>query len=307
MPEITEVCYTALYLNKYLNNSEITNIEILGGRYKRHKGSLKNLINFKNNLPLRINNINSKGKFMWFELSNNTNNYYIMNTFGLSGSWRFSQKDNNNVAFTIKKKDKNIFLYFNDPRNFGTIQLTPSIITLNKKLNSLGDDLLKVNFTNKEFYERIEKIIDKNKKNGNKEIAQILMDQKNTGIGSGIGNYLSAEILYNAKISPHTKLKSFYEDRLLSNKLAHSIKYIIKLAFLTSNVGYMEKLDPQISKYIEKTRNSKLYNFLPDVKIGNAIFKFNVYRQTKDPHDNTVITSTIVNGRKTYWVPTVQS
>src|SRR5690606_16237701 len=102
-----------------------------------------------------------------------------------------------------------IKLYFNDVRNFGNMEITNNIEILNNKLNSLAPDFLKEDFTNNEFHQMIVSYVHVNNKLSqarmNKEIVKVLMDQNS--IGSGIGNYLVAEILFKAKISPYTKLK----------------------------------------------------------------------------------------------------
>jgi len=75
----------------------------------------------------------------------------------------------------------------------------------------------------------------KNKTRYNKEIVRVLMEgqKKDNGIGSGLGNYLTVEILYNAKISPYKKLGEIYDSKKLTKSLSNSIKYIVKLCFLT--------------------------------------------------------------------------
>ena len=65
MPEGPEVKYLVDSLNKKYKNKFISDINILGGRYKRHK----NLVNYeeiKKILPLKILSINSHGKFFYW-------------------------------------------------------------------------------------------------------------------------------------------------------------------------------------------------------------------------------------------------
>jgi formamidopyrimidine-DNA glycosylase len=319
MPEAIEVTLTALHLNHKLKGKEITDISILGGRYSRHP--LMGLVTMKKLFPLEIKKVKSKGKFMWFELSDKQGgNHYIMNTYGLEGMWTFDKRPHSNVLFKIKNKEKNkdYTLYFTDQRNFGTIAFTSDRDILGKKLQEIGEDLLKMPFSDVEFHDRIERIIkDKNgkiiKSKANKEIVKILMDQTVTGgVGSGIGNYLASNILYKAKISPYRKLKEFYDDEKLSDQLAEAIRYEMKLAYMTEDIGYMDHLDKKMTKFVDKLRSqikknpNHKYNFQSDTKIGNAKFKFDVYRQKTDPKGNPVKRDVIIKGRGTYWVPDVQ-
>lgn len=312
MPEVVEVCLTAIFLNSKLKNKNITDIIIHGGRYKRH--GMDNLSYFKKSLPIKINKVDSKGKFMWFELSNGQDMIFIMNTFGLEGEWGFTKKKHSNVEFIIQNKS----LYFTDSRNFGTITITNSEEVFCNKHSSLAPDFLKTDFTNKEFYNRIEDyILDKNgnilKSRANKEIIKILMTQNEpASLGSGLGNYLSVEVLYRAQISPHKKMLDLYRDKNLCNKLAQSIKYITKLSFMTADIGYLEHLDIKMTGFIKNLRNTinenkkHKYHFHPSVNINNNVFKFKVYRQKTDSKGNKVKGDKIINGRTTYWVPTVQ-
>ncbi|CAH6421232.1 Formamidopyrimidine-DNA glycosylase [uncultured virus] len=311
MPEVVEVFFTAIYLNNKLKNKQIREINILKGRYtKQH---LNGLSSFKKNLPLKIKKIQSKGKFLWFELSGKNGNYYILNTLGMTGEWGFQKNENSNISFNIEDPNSNkVKLYFTDYRNFGTVILTKNVKKLEAKKNKLAPDFLTDSFDNEEFYQRIKNFITKkneiNQIKANKNIVSVLMDQ--TALGSGIGSYLAQEQLFKAKISPHKKLIEFYNDKKLSDQLAYSIKYIIKLAYLTATIGYMEHLNPNMKNFIERFRakiknNPKnKYNFHPEIDINNDVFSFKIYRQKLDPIGNKVLTDkTLVKGRTIYYSP----
>lgn len=319
MPESIEVTLTTLHLNHKLRSKVMTDIEILGGRYSRHP--LGGLASMRKAFPLTIKRALSKGKFMWFELADRRgNDYYLMNTYGMEGMWNFQPRPHSNVLFKVydPKKKKKHTLYFTDQRNFGTLCFTTDRNVLAIKLQSMGEDLLRTPFGSEELYDRIEHLVKNksgtyNKSKANKEIVKVLMDQtRSGGIGSGIGNYLASNILYKAGISPYKTLKEIYQDRDLVKKLSDAIKYEIKLAYMTEDVGYMDHLDPKIEKFVKRLRNQikknsrHKYNFHPDVKLGRNKFKFYVYRQKKDPKGNTVKRDVIIKGRGTYWSPTIQ-
>lgn len=319
MPEAIEVTLTALHLNHKLKGKIIQDINILGGRYSRHP--LEGLATMKKLFPLEVKKVKSKGKFMWFELADKAgNHHYLMNTFGLEGMWTFDKRSHSHVLLKVydKNKKKQYTVYFTDQRNFGTVAFTSDRNVLAQKLQSIGEDLLRTPFSDEEFYDRIEQLVkDKNgkinKSKANKEIVKVLMDQTTTGgIGSGIGNYLASNILYRAKISPHRKLKDIYDNRKLADRLAQSIKYEMKVAFLTEDVGYMDHLDNKMAKFVNRLREqvksnpNHKYNFHPDTKIGNKKFQFYVYRQKTDPKGHPVQRDVIIKGRGTYWSPSVQ-
>ena len=75
--------------NLLLKNKKLIDIKIINGRYKKHKPfELYELI--KKNLPLKLINVKTKGKFIYIEFEKS---FYILNTLGLSGGWAF-QKNN---------------------------------------------------------------------------------------------------------------------------------------------------------------------------------------------------------------------
>lgn len=296
MPEVCEIVLTAHYLLSKLKNKYITKIDILSGRYTHQKLEGKNLISKYS--PLKIKNINTKGKFLWFELLNEKNNkyVYIMNTFGLTGSWSFEESRFSRISFNIKNNGK---LYYNDMRNFGTIKIVDDKEILDNKLNKLSPDLLKTDFTNKEFIEWVNGY-----KNQNDLIIKVLMKQERS-LGSGLGNYLAPEILYKAKISPYRTLKSLTNKEI--NRLSKNIKYVVKLCYYNNSIGYMENFGNFIERHRKGIDKGKYPNYHKNVKLNkNDEFKFNVYRQKKDPYGNPVSASKIINSRTTYWVPNIQ-
>ena len=63
MPEINEVRKYADFLNEKLKHKQITEINILNGRYKKHE-PFELYHELKNHLPLKVLNVQTKGKFL---------------------------------------------------------------------------------------------------------------------------------------------------------------------------------------------------------------------------------------------------
>ena len=307
MPELIEVLVTGQFLNLKTKNKIITNINIIGGRYKKHKNSLKGYELVKQNLPLKINEINTKGKFLWFELENYNNKLYLLNTFGMSGRWSFKKENHSNIELVLKSKNKKYSLYFSDQRNFGTI-VFGNKKKLSEKLNHLAPDFLKEKLNSNILKKRISNYLKISSKRKNVKIIKVLMSQNNKdGIGSGIGNYLAPEILYRAKISPHKTMDEIYNNDKLIKKLAKSIKYIVKLAYINNDVGYMVNFISFSKKHRKLIKDEKLPNYHKSIKIKkNEFFDFIIYKQNKDPLGNLVKKEKIVFGRTTHWVPDIQ-
>lgn len=221
-------------------------------------------------MPLKINNINCKGKFIWFEFENDWSAWI---TFGMTGRFTLNENLNhNNVSFVFNKFN----IYYNDIRNFGTIIFNNDPEELNKKLKLLGPDI----FNRNEFTLDIIKYLLKKKIYQNKEIGIILMEQK---FISGIGNYLRAEILYNAKINPFNKICS-----LKKNDIINLYNSIIKIS--------RESYNKQVKTYVTDNKESNKYT--------NG-YEYMVYQRLKDKYGNIVINEKL--GKRTiWWVPNIQ-
>lgn len=171
---------------------------------------------------------------------------------------------------------KKVHCIFFDTLSYGTINVSNDINKLNKKLNSLGPDIMDIDTDFDLFNERINKI-------QNKKIGNVIVNQK---IISGIGNYLRADILWMAKISPH---------RLIKNLSRAEIKKIYQASRdLTWGVYDMKK-----GKKLEIiSKNAKLPR---DYKRD-----FFVYYEDEDIYGNKVKKEELYEGsqkRIIYWVP----
>ena len=282
MPEVSEVALTAEILSTHLKNKKLISFDFVAGRFT--KKSPVGYEDFVAALPLKVKKIGSKGKFLWFDLVEKKGNkhWYIMNTFGLTGMWSLFEPNYTKAVLTF---NKNKVAYFSDMRNFGTFKFSSDPSELSNKLNELGPDFLKEDDFDLSDIKKY-KIA----------IVKILMDQKK--VGSGLGNYLTAEILYRAKISPH-RLGNTLSNADIKN-LTHWIKYVTKLSYVNNHIGYMENLENEAEKIKRK-------NYHPDIKLKNKeSFEFLVYRKKTDPQGNKVKADTIIKGRTTYWVPAVQ-
>lgn len=304
MPEGVEVCLTAQYLNLRLNGYKVTNYTVTGGKFAR-----TGILGFADQkLPWKILSVNSKGKALWFQVETDNGIMNILSTFGLVGHWGFEKEEYSHVKLELTDGKNAIQLYYSDFRNFGNMALVDEE-DLNDYINPLAPDLLKESFTDDELFARITASINRSPKAGNAKIVKILLEQKTAAgsIGSGIGNYLVAEILYHAKISPHTELKDIGSNRVLSDTLANSIRWITKLSYLTNRSGYMEHFTHFFDERQKLLEDGLLPIYHPTVKIPKGVvFEYAVYQKKIDPDGNKVFKDKIVSGRSTYWVKTVQ-
>jgi len=234
---------------------------------KRHRN--KDFLKLQRSLPLKITDIDIKGKNIWFKFENGMIMYV---THGMTGAWSFKEDEPqilnkyniHRIEFGFNNGET---LYFNDWNNIATIRIFYNDDELNEKLNDLGSCIFgKVSY--KDFYERFEKKKHKN-------IAVLLLDQS---IVAGIGNYLRADILWKARISPFRK----YSD-LTENEKKRLYKY--------AN-------DIPMFHYKFMKQHGQVF---PPERINT----FMIYRKEHDKYGNTVRRDEL-DGRSIYWVPVLQ-
>jgi DNA-formamidopyrimidine glycosylase len=302
MPEGPEVVIATQYLKTKIIGKTIESVKVLSGKYTRL--ALHGIDLFKRGHTYKIKDIDTKGKFLWFILED-TKTYeqlYIANTFGMTGRWGFYKSGSARVRFKLccKNTNKKYNLYFTDQRNFGNIDILDNLVELEKRIDNLAPDILTGGLSDNDVFNLINKFNTKSKKD--KTLYKVLMDQN--ALVSGIGNYLSAEILFDAKLNPHRKLDVLTIAE--KKKLAHSMRKIVKHSYYDNKTGYMEYYIQFMEKHPVKVDKRIFPNYHPDINIDTS-FEFRVYGRTTDPDGHKIkADDTIIKGRTIYWVPTVQ-
>jgi formamidopyrimidine-DNA glycosylase len=300
MPEGVEIHKYHDFLSQHILHKSIQSIKILGGRYKKH-GAFDYYKELNKECPIKIKNIGTKGKLLYIVLQNN---YIIITTLGLMGGWTYYSNKKRKYLFptlfpgmdndivdayhqrslnhrNIEIKVRGGRLYFYDSLSFGTFTIVRGEDELQKRLKKLGPDIMHSSTTYKVFKEALLK-----SRNLGKVIGNVLVDQKTI---SGMGNYLRADILWVARISPHRKVKTLKERELV--KLYKACKLM--------TVGD--------------------YNFAEAVKRGNVKktdklpYDYNrvfyVYQEDKNVYGNPVKKEELYEGsqkRFIHWVPKIQ-
>ena len=109
------------------------------------------------------------------------------------------------------------------------------------------------------------------------------MDQS---IVSGVGNYVKAEALYLAKISPHRTVSSLTNAELCD--LNAAVRSVLVNSFKSGGATLQSYQD--------------FYG-----EVGDATQRFAVYGRKSDPEGREIIKEQTKGGRTTHWVPQVQS
>jgi len=202
MPEGPEVTAMVDELSKVFKNAKLKEILI---HHNKFKSKIKDMKAFDESLPLKIEEIKNQGKFVYVILSGD---WALGFTPGMTGHFWVPgvTKDFKTAeGYTYNPKYNYVFLettkgnfYFNDPRRFGHFYIYDNKDKKNNlanKLKTLGPDLIKQlpRMSQADFNIQLSKF------RTNKVLADALLEQK---FIAGVGNYIRAEALYRAKISP---------------------------------------------------------------------------------------------------------
>ena len=265
MPEGPEVRKISQALAERVSGRYFESMRIISGRYNKKEPS--GFTRFVNLLPKRIVGVGSHGKFMYWLLDDECS---IWCTLGMSGYWHTTMNTHSRVEF--KLNDGSVF--YNDQRNFGTLKFVRGKFTLIEKLTSLGPDMLAEDVSDQKFIERL-------RTKQRWEITKTLMDQS---VIAGVGNYVKADSLWLAKISPHRQVCDLSDQEL--STLNKAIKHIMRESF---------NRDINKSLYEDPMQVEDRYNS-----------KFLVYNQKTDADGNEVVRETTCDNRTTHWCPAVQ-
>lgn len=209
MPELPEVEAFRTIVAE-CRNKKITALDILDARVIKKVSTTtfkKNLIGYA------FEKVDRKGKYLIISLS--SRKLLIMH-FGLTGFVELTKPDQQ-VRFSCVNFDfgNKKVLHWADIRKFGKLYLVDSIDKISG-LNDLGPDALTLSL--KEFQALVDHQQQKN-------VKAFLMDQK---IIAGIGNEYSDEILFQAGIDPHHKIKDLSPAVL--KKMYRQIKKVLTYA-----------------------------------------------------------------------------
>ena len=328
MPEGVEVRKFADILIHNLVGHSITAVNILKGRYTKkafdgYKSILEILplkvvsIKCKGKMTyIELFSEKAAGKTVW-----------LINTLGLTGGWTVAARDkkdlkgerrlrylkkesagvstgmvfaypviweyisNNNANEWFERAlehlnvefimDNGLRGYFYDQLSFGTLKLLETKSELENKLRELGADMLDDTTTFEVFKKAVGKGVNKDKAIGN-----VLVNQK---VIAGIGNYLRADGLWLAKVSPFRKVEELSVDEL--ERIYKSVRALMWGDYAPDearNKGYISG-----SFKIPHDYNREFF----------------VYRQETDIEGRKVVKEELYEGsqkRFIYWIPKIQ-
>ena len=267
MPELPEVETSKRYLNQYLLNAKIINVQTSVPKLRwKINPDIKKI--FNNTIILKIDRI---GKYI---LINTSNKNTLILHLGMSGylsinepNFKKIKHDHVIINFETVNSEKKS-LIFNDQRRFGHIDFH-STFSLKKHflIKNLGIDGLSKSLK----YEFFNKIFSKKKT----IIKSVLIDQK---IICGIGNIYASEILFYSKIHPLINVNHLSKDEI--NSLLLNINIVLSKAVLSGGTTIKDYKQP----------NGKVGYFKQKLKVygreklkcydcSSIIFKLNISKR----------------------------
>jgi endonuclease VIII len=212
MPEIAEVRRMTQGLRQRIQGKRLVAVELLPtGKYVK-KGPPKRFDDFVAKLPQTVEGVRSKGKKTIIQLSNDV---YLIMGYGMTGS--LSEKPDAHSVYALVTDDGSRY-YFSDQRPFACLHVFPTKADFVKgeKMYAKGADLLEQNLSLEDWTKLV-----RNPRRKKTNLVKFLRDQQAIG---GIGNYLCAEILFEARLSPKHTLESLTDVHIAKLKAATELK-----------------------------------------------------------------------------------
>lgn len=208
MPEGPECYKYAQTLHRTLAGKTLVAVHVIGGRYAKH-GKPDNLDKLEADITttgdVRFLVVKAKGKLIYFNMSNNMT---LLSTLGLMGKWTKAKCKHCGLAIEYSDGPAGDgggkMMYFKDQIHYGTFSVIATA-DLPKKLKTLGIDVLDRDaFTWDAFLVRA-------RRNSKNTLPVFLMKQN---VLCGIGNYLKAEIIYDARASVSSPIGDYSDEQL---------------------------------------------------------------------------------------------
>lgn len=246
MPEISEVTRLAERLN-----TEFTDRTVEGsfGKYTIEQ--------FTDFLPCRISFVKNKGKLMYFGFAKGKGQCMYA-TCGLRMNGRWTTTFDGDVApkkpLMGLELDNGNTLYLSDRRGWATFNFHNTKRELQEELDKLGPSILSKGFSWDVFEAACQRYKRRN-------VTAFLMDQS---VFSGCGNFIKAETLFHARISPLRKVGELDDEE--RQQLYDSLVFIAKKAYEHEDRKWVEVYNHEFATQT-KTPDGRITHWDPTIQV----------------------------------------
>jgi len=287
MPEGPECTRTARQLDRAVRGKSLVNLNIVSGRYtKQLPTGFADFYFALDEKHLPVKGVFNKGKFIWWEFGDLLPICYMYTTLGMSGNFKLQPSKHTRIAFYF---DDDSSVYYNDQRNFGTIKFVFDDKDHQKKLDSIGPDMLNNPCTLSQFL-HIARLKPR------WTLVKWLMDQSQV---SGVGNIYKSESLFLAGLRPDRTLESCTDEEL--EKLYYAVCKVLSASY-ESGGATLRNYSDLYNNHGQYTRFASSPNEMVEARGGRVM----VYNQKQDIYGNPVVRVKLNDGRTTFWSPEVQ-
>ena len=287
MPEGPECTRTARQLDRAVRGKSLVNINIVSGRYtKQLPTGFADFYFALDEKHLPVKGVYNKGKFIWWEFGDLLPICYMYTTLGMSGNFKLQPSKHTRLGFYF---DDDSAVYYNDMRNFGTVKFVFQETDHERKLQSIGPDMLNNPCTLSEFI-RIAR------RKPNWTVVKWLMDQAQI---SGVGNIYKSESLFLAGLAPQRLMETFSDEEL--EKLYYAVCKVLSASY-ESGGATLRNYSDLYNNHGQYTRFASNPNEMVEARGGRVM----VYNQKQDIYGNPVQRVKLNDGRTTFWSPEVQ-
>ena len=335
MPEGIEIRKFADILHGNLEGHMITKINILKGRYT--KKPFDGFQELEKALPIRVQSVNTKGKFTYIELQSGNGNgngngnnkvFWLFNTLGLTGGWtvcgktKSDLKDSKKIRYleSDSHQDNGNRAVFAYPIIWEYISNNNLSEWFERALDHLNVELVMDNGLRAYFYDQLSfgtlKVI--TDKNG--------LEKKLKELGADIMDLETTFEIFKKQITKKTNCKKMIGNVIVNQRVISGVgNYLRADALWMSKISPFRLVEDITDKELELLYKSIRalmwgdydYDFALKKGFINKGFKiphdygreFFIYRQETDLEGNKVSKKELFEGsqkRFIYWVPSVQ-
>jgi len=288
MPEGPECTRTTRQLDRAVRGKSLVNINFISGRYtKQLPTGFADFYIALEEKHLPVKGVYNKGKFIWWEFGDLLPICYMYTTLGMSGNFKLQPSKHTRIGFYF---DDDSSIYYNDQRNFGTVKFVFENSDHERKLNSIGPDMLNNPCTLVDFL-RIAR------RKPTWTVVKWLMDQ---GQISGVGNIYKSESLFLAGLDPRRTMGSFSDEEL--EKLYYAVCKVLTASY-ESGGATLRNYSDLYNNHGQYTRFPSNPSEMVEARGGRVM----VYNQKEDIYGNPVERLKLNDGRTTFWSPAIQN
>ena len=287
MPEGPECTRTARQVNRAVQGKELVNLNFISGRYtKKLPDKFADFYIALEEKHLPVKGVYNKGKFIWWEFGDLLPICYMYTTLGMTGNFKLQPSKHTRIAFYF---DDDSAIYYNDQRNFGTIKFVFDDKDHQKKLDSIGPDMLNNPCTLSTFLDIARESPDGQLLNGLWNSLRYLVWEISTSLNH---SFLQVSHLIDS-------WKSLDDEEL--EKLYFAVCKVLSASY-ESGGATIRNYSDLYNNHGKYTRFPSNPNEMIEARQSHVM----VYNQKEDIYGNPVERVKLNDGRTTFWSPKVQ-